>query len=35
VAIKIQKIDLTVKPTPADFTFDPQKHPNVEVVDMR
>ncbi|MDR2814011.1 MAG: outer membrane lipoprotein carrier protein LolA [Prevotellaceae bacterium] len=35
VAIKIKKIDLAVKPTPADFTFDAKEHPNVEVVDMR
>ncbi|MDR3366410.1 MAG: outer membrane lipoprotein carrier protein LolA, partial [Prevotellaceae bacterium] len=35
VAVKIHKIDVAVKPTPADFTFDAKKHPNVEVVDMR
>ncbi|MDR0711473.1 MAG: outer membrane lipoprotein carrier protein LolA [Prevotellaceae bacterium] len=35
VAIKIQKIDRAVKPTPADFTFDVKKRPGVEVVDMR
>ncbi|MDR1415864.1 MAG: outer membrane lipoprotein carrier protein LolA [Prevotellaceae bacterium] len=35
VTVKIQKIDAAIKPTPADFTFDVKKRPDVEVVDMR
>jgi outer membrane lipoprotein-sorting protein len=35
VAITIHKIDLAMKPTPADFTFDAKKHPGVEIIDMR
>ena len=34
-AITITKFDTSVKPTPAYFTFDIKKCPNVEVVDMR
>jgi outer membrane lipoprotein-sorting protein len=35
VTVKVKKIDRTVKPTAADFTFDVRQHPGVEVVDMR
>lgn len=35
VTVKVKKVDRTVKPTAADFTFDPKKYPDVEVVDMR
>jgi outer membrane lipoprotein-sorting protein len=35
IAIAITAFNISVKPTPADFTFDTKKHPNVEVVDMR
>ena len=35
VYISITAFDASVKPTPADFTFDVKKYPNVEVVDMR
>ena len=35
VRITVKKFDTSVKPTPADFTFEVKKHPNVEVVDMR
>lgn len=35
VYITVKKFDTSVTPTPADFTFDPKNHPQVEVVDMR
>jgi len=35
LTITVTKFDAAARPTPADFTFDPKKHPNVEVVDMR
>jgi len=35
VAIAVTAFDTSAKLSPADFTFDVKKHPNVEVVDMR
>ena len=35
VTIAVTAFDTTVTLTPADFTFDAAKHPNVEVVDLR
>jgi outer membrane lipoprotein-sorting protein len=35
ISIAIRKIDASVKPTAADFTFPVDKHPGVMIVDMR